>query len=332
MTKYNVYGLGNALVDNEFEVTDAFLAEQNIEKGLMTLIEPEQKQTLLASLTANFPLKKRAGGGSAANSLVGLTQFGGSAFYACKVGNDELGSFYATDLEQSGVTTRLTELDSVGETGTCLVMVTDDAERTMNTYLGCTADLSVNELFIDELSEAEYLYIEGYLVPSPTALTAIAKAKNQAKAQNVKIAMTFSDPSMVKYFKTGVEEALGTDPIDLLFCNEEEALTFTETDTLEQARDNLLTRAKMVVITLGANGLLIATADDVIQVAAEQVTAVDSNGAGDMVAGAFLYGLTQGWDLTKAGQLACKAAAQVVSHFGPRLTQVQQQQILSQLA
>ncbi|AWB68395.1 adenosine kinase [Saccharobesus litoralis] len=328
MAKYNVYGLGNALVDKEFEVTDAFLAEQNIEKGLMTLIEQEQQQSLLAGLQANFDLKKRAGGGSAANSLVGLSQFGGSAFYACKVGNDEFGRFYADDLAASGVTTRLNELSTQGNTGTCLVMVTDDAERTMNTYLGCTADLSTNELFIEELSQADYLYIEGYLVPSPTALEAIAAAKQQAKADGVKIAMTFSDPSMVKYFKDGIDQALGNERIDLLFCNEEEAQTFTDTNTVADASQALLKRAKTVVITLGAKGLLVIDDEKQVEVAGQPAKAVDTNGAGDMVAGAFLYGLSQNWDYAKAGELACKAASVVVSHFGPRLSKEQQQEIL----
>ncbi|NTS75616.1 adenosine kinase [Catenovulum sp. SM1970] len=329
MAKYDVYGLGNALVDKEFEVTEQFLADNGIEKGLMTLIEEDTHFKLLDNLINTYGIKKRAGGGSAANSLVGLTQFGGSAFYACKVSQDEYGQFYSQDLADAGVQTRISELAIEGPTGKCMVMVTPDAERTMNTYLGITADLSVNELFLDELAQAEYLYIEGYLVPSPTACEAIEAAKAKAKAEGIKVAMTFSDPSMVKYFKEGVDKALGNEAIDLLFCNEEEALTFTETDSVAAAAQVLLKRAKKVVITLGPKGVSVFLENSEITVPGHSVDAVDTNGAGDMVAGAFLYGETQGWDDEKSAKLACKAASIVVSHFGPRLTAEQQKEILN---
>lgn len=332
MTKYTVFGLGNALVDQEFEVTDAFLQSQGIEKGLMTLVEDEQHVQLLDQLTNTFGIKKRAGGGSAANTLVGLCQFGGSAFYACKVGDDESGRFYVEDLANAGVTTRIGELDLHGQTGKCMVMVTADAERTMNTYLGITSDLSPRELFKEEIEQADYLYIEGYLVTSESAQMAIADARAIAKDKNLKIAMTFSDPAMVKYFKEGVDKALGTDPIDLLFCNEEEALTFSDTSDYLAAGQALLARAKMVAMTRGSDGASIFTANDTVSVPAQPVQAVDSNGAGDMFAGAFLYGLSQNWSTEQSATLACHAAAVVVSHFGPRISAEQQQQILAELS
>ncbi len=332
MAKYHVYGLGNALVDKEFEVTEQFLADNGIEKGLMTLIEEDAHIELLNNLKLTYGVKKRAGGGSAANTLVALSQFGGSAFYACKVGDDETGEFYSNDLAQSGVKTRISELSISGNTGKCMVMITDDAERTMNTYLGITADLSTNELFLEELAEAELLYIEGYLVPSPTAQEAIKQAKQKAKELGIKTAFTFSDPSMVKYFKDAVDNALGEEQIDILFCNEEEACLFTEQDDLAKATEVLLTRAKTVVITCGAKGAQIANADEVIHVAAETVTAIDTNGAGDMYAGAFLYGLSQNWSNEKSAKLACQASAEVVSNFGPRISKEQQQAILARFA
>ncbi|MCU4676695.1 adenosine kinase [Catenovulum sp. 2E275] len=330
MRKYQVYGLGNALVDQEFEVTNEFLAVNNIEKGLMTLLDEAQHIELLNNLTKEFGLIKRVGGGSAANSMVAISQFGGSTFYACKVGDDETGEFYSQNLKQAGVHNRVSELNLTGQTGKCMVMVTPDAERTMNTYLGITADLSENELFIDELADADYLYIEGYLVPSDTARAAIAAAKQQAKANGCKIAMTFSDPSMVKYFKDGVDEALGTDPIDLLFCNEEEALTFTGETELGKAAQILLTRAKQVAVTRGANGASIYSANEVVSVESPKVTAVDTNGAGDMFAGAYLYAISRGWTVEKAAKLACASAAKVVTQFGPRISQTEQQNLLAE--
>ncbi len=332
MRKYQVYGLGNALVDKEFEVTNEFLAANNIEKGLMTLLEEAQHIELLDNLIKEFGLVKRVGGGSAANSMVAISQFGGSTFYACKVGDDETGEFYSANLKEAGVHNRVAELNLTGQTGKCMVMVTPDAERTMNTYLGITADLSEKELFIDELADADYLYIEGYLVPSDTARQAIASAKAHARENGCKIAMTFSDPSMVKYFKEGVDEALGTDPIDILFCNEEEALTFTGETELGNAATALLKRAKQVAVTRGANGASVYSQDDVVSVESPKVTAVDTNGAGDMFAGAFLYAISQGWSTEKAAKLACAAAAKVVTQFGPRISKAEQQSLLAEFA
>ena len=182
--KYHVFGIGNALVDKEFEVTEDFLAANGIQKGMMTLIDANQQQQLMAGLVETFGLKKRASGGSAANSIVAVSQFGGKAFYACKVANDETGEFYMHDLHAAGVSSKLDQVRcaSEGVTGKCLVMVTPDAERTMNTFLGITADFSEAELHLDELVQAQYLYIEGYLVTSDVSRAAVLKAREVAKA------------------------------------------------------------------------------------------------------------------------------------------------------
>lgn len=182
--KYDVYALGNALVDKEFEVTDAFLAEQGIEKGLMTLIDEDKHHELLNGLTDTFGLKKRAGGGSAANTIVAISQFGGKTFYACKVANDEFGEFYKNDLHAAGVDTGLGRLNSEGVTGKCMVMVTPDAERTMNTFLGITADFSTAEIHFDELKNAQYLYAEGYLVTSDVSRAAVLEARKFARKRH----------------------------------------------------------------------------------------------------------------------------------------------------
>lgn len=186
--KYDVYGIGNALVDKEFEVTDDFLAAEGIEKGLMTLIDEERHNHLLSSLKQSMGLKKRAGGGSAANSIVAISQFGGKTFYACKVANDEFGEFYMNDLHAAGVATRLDQVRcaSEGKTGKCMVMVTPDAERTMNTYLGITSDFSAAELHYEELKQSNYLYVEGYLVTSDTSRAAVLEARKVAKQHGVK--------------------------------------------------------------------------------------------------------------------------------------------------
>lgn len=328
--KYHVYAIGNALVDKEFEVTDEFLKSHNIEKGVMSLLDEDAHVELLQTLKDSFGLKKRAGGGSAANSIVAISQFGGKTFYACKVANDEQGSFYMKDLHAAGVDTRLKDVRCDGSTGKCMVMVTPDAERTMNTFLGITSDFSEAELHLDELKQAEYLYIEGYLVTSDISRAAAIKARKVAAENGVKTAMTFSDPSMVTYFSDGIKEIFA-DGVDLLFCNEEEALTFAETEDLDEAIATIAPKVGKLVITLGKKGASIITNGKKVDVPSEPVEAIDTNGAGDMFAGAFLYGITHGLSDEQAGRLANKAAAKVVSTFGARLDKEIHQQLLAEI-
>ncbi|MEE9445591.1 MAG: adenosine kinase [Cocleimonas sp.] len=325
--KYHVYGIGNALVDKEFEVTEAFFKEKGIEKGLMTLIEKDQLKTLLSSLNETFGLKKRAGGGSAANSIVAISQFGGKTFYACKVADDETGDFYMKDLAEAGVETKLDQIKGDGVTGECLVMVTEDAERTMNTYLGITSDFSESDLHIDELKDSEYLYIEGYLVTSDVSRNAAISARKIARDNGVKTAFTFSDPAMVTYFKEGVSEIIG-DGVDVLFCNEEEAQVYTDTNNLDDAITELQKIANKVIVTLGSKGAKVISGDKHVDIEVSKVKAIDTNGAGDMFAGAFMYALTHGLSDRDAGLLASEAAARIVATFGARLEKDVQEQLL----
>jgi sugar/nucleoside kinase (ribokinase family) len=318
MAKYNVYGIGNALVDQEFEVTDAFFSTSNIEKGLMTLIDEEQQHALLDSLTQQFGVTKRAGGGSAANTIFAAQYLGAKTFYSCNVANDETGDFYVTDLTAAGIDTNLGSDRANGVTGKCMVMITPDAERTMNTFLGITENLGEEHINEAALKDSDYVYIEGYLVTSDTARNAAIKVKSLAEANNVKTAMTFSDPAMVQFFKDGILEMLGTG-VDLLFCNEEEALKIADTKDFETAKTFVKTLAKTFAITLGNKGALIFDGQNEIKITPYSVKAVDSNGAGDNFAGAFIYGITNGLSFEDAGKLASKISAEVVSCFGPRL-------------
>ena len=222
------------------------------------------------------------------------------------------------DLHAAGVQTRLDQVKKEGMTGKCMVMVTPDAERTMNTFLGITSDFSVNELHFEDLKESQYLYIEGYLVTSEMSRAAVVKAREKAAEYGVKTAMTFSDPSMVTYFRDGVDEILG-DGVDILFCNQEEALIYSGTESLDEAIVALGRYADKLVVTLGGKGALIVNGAGRIDIAAVATQAVDTNGAGDMFAGAFLYGVTHGMDDREAGELASRAAAKIVSSFGARL-------------
>lgn len=318
--QFDVYGIGNALVDVEYRVTDQFLERQSIQKGQMTLVEEAQQQQLIHALDNEFGLEKRASGGSAANTILAVAAFGGKSFYSCKVANDGLGDFYVHYLHAAGVSSNLKADREQGTTGTCVVMVTPDAERTMNTFLGITSDVAIAELVPDALASSRWLYIEGYLVTSDSARAAVLHARKIARQHGVPIALTFSDPAMTRFFKAGLVELID-DGVDLLFCNEEEACLFTDTLSVEAALDALKPLARQIVITRGNQGALIWAEGQSIAIPASPATPLDSNGAGDMFAGAYLFGLTRGWSPERAGLLASRAAAAVVSQFGTQLPQ-----------
>lgn len=320
--KYQVYGIGNALVDKEYEVNDAFLEAHHIEKGQMTLIEAPELQVRLEQLEESYSLRKRASGGSAANSIIAASYFGAKTYYSCNVGDDEAGEFYVQDLVAANVDTNMSNKRDTGVTGHCLVMVTEDAERTMNTYLGITSNLNdecVNEAAI---IDSQWVYLEGYLVTSDSSRAAAIKVRELGEKNNVKTAMTFSDPSMVQFFKEELKEILA-DGVDLLFCNEQEAMLFSDTSTLDEAIKQLKPYAATLAITLGDKGAKVITNDASYDIEPIATKAVDTNGAGDMFAGAFIYALTQGYDYPVSGRFANAAASKVVSQFGPRLEATQ---------
>lgn len=329
MKKYNVYGIGNAIVDIVTEVDHDFFERNNIEKGVMTLVDEKRQVELMKVI--DMKRSKMSGGGSAGNTVVAVNQFGGKAYYSCLVANDELGKFFLEDLKRNGVDTNLKfEECPEGHTGRCLVMTTPDAHRTMNTFLGITSFMSPDQLDEHAIMNSTYVYLEGYLVASPKGLEAMKATRRLAEKHKIDVALTFSDPSMVKYFATQMNEVVGAS-VDLLFCNDEEALIFTGASNLNEAREKLRSVAKRFVITLGANGALIFDGDAYIQIEPYKVKAIDTNGAGDMFAGAFMYGITQGHSYADAGKLASLASSRVVSQFGPRLTPAEAAKVLEDL-
>ena len=330
--KYDVYGIGNALVDMEFKVTDEFFSKNSIEKGLMTLVEEDRQEELIQALHAvNNDEVKRQCGGSAANTIIAVSQFGGKSFYSFKIAKDETGEFYLNDIKENGVDSK-NKMENLpaGTTGKCMVMVTPDAERTMNTYLGITASLDKEQIDEDALKNSKWLYVEGYLVASPTGQEAAVEAMRIAKANGVKTSLTMSDPNMVKFFKDNMQQIVG-DGLDLIFCNEHEAMDFTGTQTVNDAREKMKDYAKSFVITLGKNGAMIWDGTMFIDIEHHTVEAVDTNGAGDMYAGAFLYGITNGMSYAGAGALASLASSKVVEQYGPRLAWTQTKDILKSL-
>lgn len=318
MERFDFYGLGNALVDTEYHIKDSVLSALGLDKGMMTLIDAEQLTAIEATISREGTLVKKASGGSAANSLIATASFGGRVFYSCKVGDDALGDFYYQDLVAAGVATNLDQIREAGTTGRCLVMVTDDAERTMATHLGITGALGAEELDDEALKASGMLYLEGYLASATDAHRAAIRARELAQAQGIPVALTFSDPAMVNYFKPQVAEMLGAG-VDLLFCNAEEALAWTGCRHLDDAFRALSDSATRWVCTRGKDGATVFDGSTHIDVAGRVVTPVDTNGAGDMFAGAFLYGQSQGWDAEDCARFGVYCSGHLVTEYGPRL-------------
>ena len=318
MAHFDLYGLGNALVDTEYHISDKLLVGLGVEKGMMTLIDDAQLAVLEEQLRNQGELKKQASGGSAANSLIAAANFGAKVFYSCKVADDELGAFYHQDLVDSGVATNLDQIREPGTTGRCLVMVTDDAERTMNTFLGITGDLGAHEIDETALKASRMLYIEGYLASSDKAREAAIRAHQIAKEAGIQVALTFSDPAMVTYFKDQVSEMVG-DGVDLLFCNEQEAMTWTGEESIESALTALSNTATQWVCTRGKDGATVFDGTQRFDIPGRVVTPVDTNGAGDMFAGAFLYGLSNDWGFEKSARFGVHTSGYLITQYGPRV-------------
>lgn len=328
MAKYDVYALGNALLDIEFEVSPEVLQNLGIDKGVMTLLDQDSQDKIVSNL-ANYD-QKRSCGGSAANTLIAISQFGGKAFYSCKVADDEPGKFYTQDLIDCGVETNLeSQVAKSGITGKCLVFVTPDADRTMNTFLGISGEFSDGELVPEAIQQAEYTYIEGYLVSGESSKQAAIKARETAQAAGNKVAFTLADLNMVKFFKSGLLEIIDSG-VDFLFANEGEALLMADTEDFTEAIEYLKTLATRFAVTRGALGSVVFDGEQLIEIEAFPVKAIDTVGAGDMYAGAFLYGITNGMSYSEAGRLASLASSQIVTTLGARMKTPAVQNLLHQ--
>ena len=328
MSHYDLYAIGNALVDSEYEVSESQLQALGVEKRHMTLIDAPRRAALLAGVKGLHA--RRTGGGSAGNTVVALAQLGGKAFYSCRVADDELGAFYQADLAANGVASNLTNTQAPsGQTGICMVMVTPDAERSMSTFLGATADIDHTALSPRDIAKSKVYYMEGYLAASPTGTHAALQGRAIAKESGVKLAATLSDMSMINFCRAGLEAMVG-DGLDYLFCNEEEAQVWCGTKDFAAVCEQISKLSRVVCLTRSAKGCVVLEDGHATEVPAAAVKAVDTNGAGDMFAGAFIYAVTQGHTHADAAWLANHAAGQVVAQYGNRLTTEQLAEIKRQ--
>jgi sugar/nucleoside kinase (ribokinase family) len=326
MKKFDVYAIGNALVDIEYHTTPAQLTAMGIDKGVMTLIDEQRQNSLVAQLGDSH--ESMTCGGSAANTIIALTQMGARTHLDCRVSNDMTGQIFARDLHDSGVNSNLDFKPlPAGVTGKCLVFVTPDADRTMNTFLGVNADLDSGDIDIEAIKQSETIYIEGYLASAENTRDAAIEARKIAENRNIKTSLTLSDPNMVKFFRDSITAMIG-DKVDLLFANEEEAKELAETDNFDDAIQLFKQKARAFAITRGSQGALLFDGGGLIEISPNPVQAIDTLGAGDLFAGAFLYGLSQGMSFQQSGDLASLASAKIVTQFGPRLETAQTRALL----
>jgi sugar/nucleoside kinase (ribokinase family) len=313
-SSYDVYGVGNSLVDIQARIDDSVLDSLQFPKGIMTLVD-EATQTRVLETIRGAKIS-RCAGGSAANTIAGLLDFGGRAAYAGKTGQDELGEFWIKDMRKLGVTIEVPR--AAGQTGACVVLITEDAQRTMLTHLGLSATLGPDDISETEIRKAKYVYIEGYLFAGDTTKAAALKAIDLAKQNGVKVAFTVSDPFLIHMHRELFRELIAG-PVDLLFCNLEEARSLTGLSDPIECAQQIHQLAADVALTLGAEGSLLMHGGKAIPIEGVSTQAIDTTGAGDMYAAGILYGITNGLSWKQAGHLASHAAARVVAQMGARL-------------
>ncbi len=306
--------LGNGLIDLQYEMPDNEILEIGLSKGEMRLVENINQETLLKKLEGKS--KHICSGGSAANTVIAFSAFGGKTSYSTVLGQDEFGDFYKNEFKELGIDIIAPQITEE-PTGTCIVLISPDSERTMNTSLGATALLSKDHLSEDFIARAQWMYLEGYKFSCQSSTEALFHAAELAKKHNTKIAFTFSDVFITETFKDNVSKIV--DMADLIFCNEAEAKSFTGQTLTNNAFYELCNRVPNVVVTLGGDGSLVMWDKEVYKIPSYPAEPKDSTGAGDMFAAGFFYGITKLNNPLQAGHLASLSAARVVSQFGARL-------------
>lgn len=310
----DVIGIGNALVDVLSHESDEFLRRHRLVKGTMRLIDEARAQALYDAMGPAIEIS----GGSAANTIVGVASFGGRAHYVGKVRDDQLGEVFAHDLRATGVGFDTPVATGGPATGRCLITVTPDAQRTMNTFLGASVRLGPDDVSAELITRSRILYLEGYLFDPPQAQEAFRVAASHARAADRLVALTLSDPFCVDRHR-GAFRALVDHYVDVLFANEAEICSLYETDDFDAALRHVRRQGRIAALTRSAQGSVVVAGDEIHVVKAHPVdTLVDTTGAGDLYAAGFLFGLSRELDLAVCGRLGSLAAAEVISHVGAR--------------
>lgn len=311
---FDVVGIGNAIVDVLSQAEDALLERESLVKGSMTLIDGARAEALYGAMGP----AREVSGGSAANTMVGLAALGGQGAFIGKVRNDQLGGIFRHDIKASGVSFETPAALDGAPTARCLIFVTEDAQRTMATFLGASVDLSPDDVDGDLIAAAKILYLEGYLWDPPQAKAAFIKASELAHAAGRKVALSLSDPFCVDRHREDFRQ-LVAQHVDLLFANEVEICSLYQVDTFDEALQAVRSQCDVAALTRSEKGAVVVQGNAVHVIDAQPIeTLVDTTGAGDLFAGGFLYGYTRGKSLYDCGRLATIAAAEAISHFGAR--------------
>ncbi len=311
---FDVLGIGNAIVDVISRADDAFLARHSLTKGSMMLIDEARAETLYSAMGPGIEVS----GGSCGNTMAGVASFGGKGAYIGKVRNDQLGQVFGHDLRSIGVSFETSAATSGPSTARCLILVTPDAQRTMNTYLGACTGLGPSDIDTKVVAAAEVTYVEGYLWDEPEAKKAVLKAFDTAHAAGKLVSITLSDSFCVDRYRDEFR-ALVRDKIDILFGNEAEIKSLYQVDSFEKALEATRKDAKIAALTRSEKGSVVIKGSETYAVPAAPVAkVVDTTGAGDLYASGFLYGFTRGKPLAECARLGGIAAAEIISHVGAR--------------
>ncbi len=309
-----VVGIGNAIVDIIARCDDAFLSKRDLDKGFMRLIDADDAASLYEEMG---PATERSGG-SVANSIAGLASFGASCGYIGRVAADQFGGIFRHDIRSLGIEYTTEPAVDGQPTARCLILVTPDGERTMNTFLGASVDLTAADIDPHLIGAAKFVYLEGYLFDKDAAKSAFHEAARLAKESGAKVALSLSDPFCVDRHREDFR-ALVKDGADIVFANEKEITSLYETNTFLEAADAALQDCEMAVLTRSEAGSLIVSSGETTEIPADPVSqVVDATGAGDLYAAGFLYGLARRLPLETCGRLGSLAAAEAISHIGAR--------------
>ncbi len=311
---YDVVGIGNAIVDIIARCDDGFLSKHNLDKGFMRLIDADEAAKLYEAMG---PATERSGG-SVANSIAGLASFGAKCGFIGRVAADQFGGIFRHDIRSLGIAYTTDPAEDGAPTARCLVLVTPDGERTMNTFLGASVDFAPGDLDPDLIEGAKIVYLEGYLFDKDAAKSAFREAAKRAKMAGAKVALTLSDPFCVERHRDDFRKLVKEDA-DIVFANEKEITTLYEVNSFDEAADAALQDCELAVLTRSEDGSMILGAGETTEIPADPVSKVmDATGAGDLYAAGFLFGLTQGLPVETCGRLGSLAAAEVISHIGAR--------------
>ena len=326
MNKTFIYGIGNALVDSEYRVTDEELLKLNLKKGCMELNEMDNHSKLSNELREKYGIVKMMPGGSVANSLYTLAQFGQNVTFTGRVSKDNIGATFEESLKFVGMQSAIKQVDN-GITGECIVLITPDHERTMYTYLGVSSDLSIEDISKEAIINSEYLLIEGYLVTSDETNNVAKYCLDIANENNIKKIITLSDPNVVNFFKKNMMELINK-KFDIIFCNKQEAYNISSSDNIDAAVEFLNKFSDEIIITSGSDGAYVYHDNALTHVSSEKVVPVDLTGAGDMFLAAYLISKAKSKSITESIKFANKCSGKIIQNYGAKFDSESEYKVL----